>query len=233
VGKNATFNFFVSNSGPQDATGVVLTDTLPAGATLVSATGGVMPVGGVLTFTIGDVAAGATSGTFTVVVSPTVPGMLMNQASVSGNEFDPNPADYSSSFTTMVGPAGPIVISVRPFSMPKGLTTLVLTFDRPLDAGRAQDLRNFHLVTLRGPKRTIRLKSAVYDAATLTVTLHPAQRLNVHMRFQLTVVGTGTSGVTDSSGNLLGAQISGQPGSNSVTPLSAASSVLTVADRGR
>jgi hypothetical protein len=216
----------VSNSGPLDATGVTLTDMLPAGATFVSATGGVTPVGGVLTFSIGTVAAGATSGTFTFVVSPTVPGTLRNQASVSSNEFDPTPADNSASFTGTVGPAGPIVVSLRAFGLVAKTTSLVLTFDRPLEPGRAEDLHNYHLVTLVGPKRTIRIKSAVYDAASLTVTLRPVQRLNLHKRFQLTVVGTGPSGVTDSSGNLLGVQTIGQPGSNFVAIVSAANSVL-------
>src|SRR5262249_42841808 len=50
VGSNATFNFTVTNNGTAAATGVTLTDTLPAGAMLVSATGGVTPVHGVLNF---------------------------------------------------------------------------------------------------------------------------------------------------------------------------------------
>jgi uncharacterized repeat protein (TIGR01451 family) len=233
VGENVTFNFFVTNSGPVDATGVTLTDTLPASTTLVSATGGVTPVNGVLIFTIGDLAAGATSGTFTIVVTSTVAGTLTNQASVSGNEFDPTPADNSATFSTSVAAAGPIVISLQRLGLLTRTTGLVLTFDTPLDPGRAEDLHNYQLVALGGSKRTIRIKSAVYNATTRTVTLSPVQRLNLRKRFQLTVVGTGPSGVADSSGNLLDGQKTGQPGSNFVTIVSAAHSVLTTAHPGR
>ena len=54
AGGNLTFTLTVANAGPDPATGVHLVVTPPAGATFVSATGGVMPVGGTLTFNLGS-----------------------------------------------------------------------------------------------------------------------------------------------------------------------------------
>ena len=48
-------------------------------------------------------------------------------------------------------------------------TRLVLTFDRALDATAAQNLSNYRITTASGGR--IKLKSAVYDDRTHTVTL--------------------------------------------------------------
>jgi hypothetical protein len=98
---------------------------------------------------------------------------------------------------------------------------LVLTFDHPLDPRRARDLSNYQLVVLASSGRATRIKQAVYDSATQTVSLLLARRLNLHKRFRLTVVGTGPVGVTDLSGNLLDGQKTGHSGSNFVTIVSA------------
>jgi uncharacterized repeat protein (TIGR01451 family) len=229
LGSDVTYTLTVTNGGPSVATGVTLTDTLPAGATLDSATGEVTPVNGVLTFTIGDLAAGATVS-FTIVVTPRAAGTLHNQASVSGDQSDPTPGDNSvTQITTValpVGVDGPTVTSVQRFGICPHPPTLVLTFDKLLDPGRAQNLGNYELLTLGRCIRGIRIKTAVYDSATRTVTLRPAHRLNFHKRFRLTVVGAGPSGVTDIAGNLLDGQKTGHPGGNFVTIVSIANLVL-------
>src|SRR5262249_18001970 len=89
VGQNVTYTVTVLNNGPAAAANVVLTDTLPAGVTFVSATGGVTPVGGVLTFDLGTLAAGGRTAV-TVVVTPTAAGTITNQASVPSNGNAPN-----------------------------------------------------------------------------------------------------------------------------------------------
>src|SRR6185503_15808652 len=71
-------------------------------------------------------------------------------------------------------------------------TFLALTFSTDADPARAGDIRNYRLV---GPgrdgrlgtadDRPIPLTSAVYDAATRTVTLSPNRLLNVHFSYQL------------------------------------------------
>ncbi|MFN2595685.1 MAG: hypothetical protein ABR563_00585, partial [Pyrinomonadaceae bacterium] len=92
-----------NNSTVLGATGVVLTDALPASMTFVSATtsqGSLVtpPVGstGVVTANLGALATGATA-TVTITVQSTASGLQTNTASVTGNEGDPNSANNSAS----------------------------------------------------------------------------------------------------------------------------------------
>ena len=64
------------------------------------------------------------------------------------------------------------------------------------------------------------VRAAVYDPATLTVTLYPAQRLSVHKSYRLTINGTTSRGLTGSSGIPLDSKGNGMPGTNYVRVLS-------------
>lgn len=99
-----TYTATVTNRGPNHATGVTLVDTLPAGADFVSATGGVAPVKGVLTFRVGDLDRGATR-TFTIAVLPGSVGTLVNTAVLSANEADTNATDNTANAAALVSPA--------------------------------------------------------------------------------------------------------------------------------
>jgi len=97
-----------NNSTVLGATGVVLTDSLPASMMFVSATtsqGSLVtpPVGssGIVTANLGSLATGATA-TVTVTVSASASGVITNTASVTGNESDPVSANNSSSQVTTV-----------------------------------------------------------------------------------------------------------------------------------
>jgi virginiamycin B lyase len=227
TGQKVIYTLTATNNGTAAATGVILTDTLPAGVTFVSATGGATPVSGVLTFPLGNLVAGATASVTIVVTSPAA-GTLTNQARVSSNQADPTPADDSiTQLTTVSRATGPVVTSVHRFGFHARPTLLVLTFDRPLNPGRAQDPGNYRIVELGEPRREIRVGAAVYDAAARTVTLSPVRRLNLHDLFRLTVNGTGPGGLTDTSGNLLDGRNNGDSGSNFVTIVTAADLVLT------
>jgi hypothetical protein len=159
------------------------------------------------------------------------------------NQPDPTPADDSvariTTVTSTVGvsgntPAaspvvvdGPTVTSVLPLGSHRRPKALVLTFDKPLDPTRAPILSDYQIVAWGGRKRSIRIKAVLYNATTQTVTLSLSQRLKPHRRFQLTVVGTGPSGVIDLAGKLLDGQKTGGPGSNFVMIASAADLMLT------
>src|SRR5262249_50070010 len=60
-----------------------------------------------------------------------------------------------------------------------------------------------------------RVKAAVYDPATLTVTLFMAQRLDLHNQYRLTVNGMTPSGITGASGTPLAGQGRG-PGTSCI-----------------
>jgi uncharacterized repeat protein (TIGR01451 family) len=104
VGSNLSYTVSVANHGPSPATGVSLTDTLPAGVTIVSITpsqGSDSVANGVITTNLGSLAAGA-SATLTIIVTPQTPGTLTDTAHVTANEADPNTANNSASQSTTV-----------------------------------------------------------------------------------------------------------------------------------
>jgi uncharacterized repeat protein (TIGR01451 family) len=112
IGQEVTYTATVSNHGPDAASGVTLTDTLDPGATFVSATGGVTPVGRVLTFDLATLGGGA-DATVSVVVVPEAAGRLTNSAEANANEADAVAANNADSLdidvsriatTTMVTP---------------------------------------------------------------------------------------------------------------------------------
>jgi uncharacterized repeat protein (TIGR01451 family) len=111
VGTDLTYTIAVSNNGPANATGVVLTDTLPADVTFVSASTGCSPSGNTITCNIGNLANGA-STTITITVTPTKAGTITNRASVSGNESDPRQSNNTASVTTTIT-SKPNIIEAR------------------------------------------------------------------------------------------------------------------------
>ncbi len=107
--------------------------------------------------------------------------------------------------------APPPVIILRRFGFHAQPTILVLSFGTPLDPSRAQDVSNYRIVTLGGPGRgglrvgrSIGVLTAVYDPLALSVTLRPAERLDVHNFYQLTVKGTAPAGLAGPTGVPLG-----------------------------
>jgi uncharacterized repeat protein (TIGR01451 family) len=122
VGANVTYTVTVTNGGPDTADGVTVTDVVPAGMTLVSATSTLGTCSGTLivTCTPGSMAHAATA-TITIVATVNAAGTKSNTATVAldtNTTYDPNPTNNSATATTTVTggtePVCSIPVSIGP-----------------------------------------------------------------------------------------------------------------------
>ncbi len=169
VGSNVTFTITARNAGPSNGTGVQVTDVLPAGLTLVSATPATGTyVGGTGVWTIGPLASGA-STTLTVVATVTTSGAVMNSArKTAENESDPNPGnDVSSATITGTGLPGPPNGGMAPLpNTPDPLRGSLL-----IEAALAGF---FGLLFLRRRSHRVAIAAGLMAFATLTSVVGPA-----------------------------------------------------------
>src|SRR5207244_1963261 len=100
AGQQATYTLTITNNGPNPAVNTMVTDVLPSQVTFVSATSNHGPTptqaGGIVTASLGTMAPGdVATVTIIVMVNSNVPPgtTLTNQASVSSNTPDSNPAN--------------------------------------------------------------------------------------------------------------------------------------------
>jgi len=118
VGSPLTYTITVHNAGPNAATGVKMTDTLPPGVAFVSATSGVgtcSQASGTVTCNIGSLAVNG-SVTITIVVTPTAAGDITNTAYVKGTTSDPTSTNNTATLTsTVVAPKHARQVSLRPW----------------------------------------------------------------------------------------------------------------------
>ncbi len=115
LGGNISYIVTVTNAGPSVAASLVLTDTLPAGATVVSITPGTgtdTVSGNVVTVNFGDLASGG-SVTLTIVVMPNAAGSFTDTASAASATSDPVASNNSASATaTVVKPLADLGVTV-------------------------------------------------------------------------------------------------------------------------
>jgi uncharacterized repeat protein (TIGR01451 family) len=89
VGDRVSYTLTLANNGPDTASGVVLTDTLPDGLSNVTAEGAVIS-NNTLTWNVGSLPSGERRS-FTVQATASQAGTLLNDAQVRLRESDPNP----------------------------------------------------------------------------------------------------------------------------------------------
>ena len=100
-GDNIVYSLVATNLGPTTATGVQVTDPVPAGTTFVSASGGCAHAAGIVTCTAGTLAPGA-SQAFSITVLALPGTSVTNTATVAGLQPDPNLANNTASVTTSI-----------------------------------------------------------------------------------------------------------------------------------
>ena len=105
VNQTLSYSLVVDNQGPDDATDVVLVDTLPAIVTFqsaISSQGSCSEAGGTVTCNLGMIANASNATVDIIVTAPSSVGSITNNASVSTSATDSDPTDDNASETTTV-----------------------------------------------------------------------------------------------------------------------------------
>ena len=113
VGQNLTYTLNFLNEGPEDATAVTLTDTLPNGVSLVSAVSGqgsCTQSQGIVTCSIPSLLSGLAADA-TIVVTPRASGTITNSVKISAAQVDLVPANNDASQLTTVLPVFSLTVT--------------------------------------------------------------------------------------------------------------------------
>jgi len=115
-GSNLNYTLTAVNNGPVGATGVTVTDILPAvgqfGSAAASQGSCGAPIAAILTCSLGSLMPGA-AATVQIVFRPTTEGTVVNNATVIGTSPDLNPLNNAASATTTVDQDAPLPGDVK------------------------------------------------------------------------------------------------------------------------
>ena len=209
VGNTFIYRLIVTNNGPIDAAGVVVSDALPAGMTLVAP----VPTGCVgttaITCTLGTVSAAGTPVVIDLRVSVglgaanTAP---TNTATVSTTTLDPDTTNNSASTTVGVGQVANLALSksVSPQTANVGdLVTYTFAVSNNISIGEAGGTPNLTtaagVVTDTLPAGLVFISSSTgctAAAGTVTCPVSPVAQgaiVTVSFTAQITLAGAGTT----------------------------------------
>ncbi len=236
AGSNLTYTISVHNNGPSNATGVVVTDPLPAATTYVSDTCGGSNVPP-WTWNIGNLANGATVSCDVVVsINPSPPASISNTATVTATTNDAVPGNNSDTEATTLDAVPPQVTNVDSVNATGGgslaecetanvqVSELLVTFSEAMATTGAGDVTNaasYELVVpgddlsfqttgcgaAGGDDMVLAVGSVTYDGPSHTATLHLGGNLP-DSQYRLLVCAA----LTDVAGNALDGDGNGNGG---------------------
>ncbi len=106
-GEFIKWTVIVSNNGPNNASGVIVRDTMPKGITLIKASDFIYSDG---TWYVGDLVVGEVRE-LDMICKVSATGTFTNFASVQGNEFDPDVDNNNANESIFVNPACDLIIT--------------------------------------------------------------------------------------------------------------------------
>lgn len=234
VNGQLTYTLSLVNNGPSNASGVVITDVIPATLSIVSATSGsgtVTTVGNTVTVTVGNLAsAGTATATIVVSVADATITTVANTATVTSTETDSNTANNTATTNTAVTPVADLRIaktdSVDPaiaggtmaYTLtvtndgPSGATNVVLTDVLPTGLTFASATASQGSVNHAAGTVTANLGNLANGAsATVTINVNIAATATGTINNTATVTGTQTDDDTtnnsDTESTVLNSQV--------------------------
>jgi conserved repeat domain len=135
--QKVTFTLTAHNYGPDNATGVTVTDKLPTGLKYISSSGNYNPTTGV--WTIGNLASGS-DAVLTIVAQATSPNTkVTNTATTSETNYDPKSSNDKATAIVNIGPAADLAVGIsvnntHPKYLQKVTFTITASNYGPMDA---------------------------------------------------------------------------------------------------
>jgi len=162
-----TYTVLVTNLGPNAATGVLISDVLPAGITFISATpsrGSCSNAAGAVTCALGGLLNGA-SASITIVGQPSVLGLVTNVVTLTGDQFDNSQANNTASAVNNVVPAADLGLTMIGAPQPVGLGQ-ILTYSLTVSNAGPSDATSVLLTNALPPNISLTDATPTQGACT-------------------------------------------------------------------
>jgi len=142
AGELLTYHIVATNKGPSPATNVQVIDSLPFDVSFVRVTssqGNCNRIDFNITCGIGNLANGSSVDIFIEVI-PQQEGVIVNSASVTSSQYDPNPIDNTARDTSSVGAPITAFITLDPVCGDTGAELVVNGFNWPTNGNKDVDI---------------------------------------------------------------------------------------------
>jgi uncharacterized repeat protein (TIGR01451 family) len=220
VNKPFTLTITVTNNGPDTASAVVLTETLPAGTQfgVGQAPGSYVISGSEITVQVGDLAINA-KATLALLITPAAPGSIDTTATVATASNDTDAANNMSTLDVPIGPAPVsvtnIAVATKTFGKKKE-KVIVLSLNGALGKSGAGKVASYRLAAAGKDKKygtkddkVQAIKSVSFDNMKNTITIRTKGTLNLAAALQPKVTAIG---ILDPQGRPLDGNHDGAPG---------------------